>query len=373
MDKFRILFFISICGIYTISFSQSKIPNENQFDFYNSLPDDTAKAEKLYSIGFSLRAEDPMLSFAYAKELYKCAINIESKKYEAKAYSLTGILNYRGSQFNRALEYHFKAIEIRENLKDQSELGKSYTNVGNVYSDLGNFELSEKFHLKALNIFTLKKDEKQILNCLCNLGVLKHAQKEDSAAIKNLEKALMLAEQLNDYESRAMCCNNLGLIYEERKNWEMALNYYFENVRLNEQMDTKKNLASGYFNLGSVYTAMKNKEKATEWLEKSLKIATNNEYDDVKGMTLEKMAEISALNGNYKFAYEQICEQKKLAENSYLSRDEISAPFILPEAKSKEKSLYENILSGWYLFAIGLTLGVIPFIFLRPKKKKSYE
>ncbi|MFN6039437.1 MAG: tetratricopeptide repeat protein, partial [Bacteroidota bacterium] len=348
---------------------QSDSTYEIKFEKLISQADDTVKAEELYNVGFKIRAEDPMLSFAYAKQLYQCALSLQNKKYEAKAYSLVGVLNYRNGELRRALEYHLKALEIREALEINDEVGKSYTNIGNVYSDIENFELSEKYHLKALGVFSRLNDEKQILNCLCNLGVLKHAQKQDTPAVKNFQMALQLAEKLNDHEARAMCCNNLGIIYEEAKNWDMALNYFFETVKLNEQMDTHGNLAESYFNLGSVYTGMKNKPEALAWLGKALDIAKKFEHTATQAMVLEKLAENYSLEGDYKNAFSLLDEKNKLNQQSGSEASSEMSAFVLPEPEQKG-NFYENLYKPVIYFLSGVFITLI-FVFLfKPKKKK---
>ena len=325
----HILVLAALCTFSNL-FSQSKTNEEVKFEVLISGLDDTLKASNLYDLGFSLRVEDPMMAFECAKQVYKCSKKIQSKKYEAKAYNLLGILNYRNKNFHKALEYHTLALQIREALHNDLETGRSYTNLGNVYSDLESYELSEKYHLKALTIFLKHQDKKQILNSLCNLGVLKHAQKQDTPAVRNFIQALTLAEQINDYESRAMCCNNLGLIYEESENWEMAMNYYFENVKLNEQMGSHGTLAKSYFNVGSVYVGMKEFDKAQPWLNRALKVAEQYGQVDELLIIREKLANIYADKGDFKLAYEFLNQNNLISVNGGSDEIENYMLFTLP-------------------------------------------
>ena len=367
------ILFNLICLSCSFFNAQNAGSPESKLESISALINDTVKAEQLYNLGFSLRAEDPMLSFACVKELYSCALAIHNQRYEARAYSLTGILNYRSKEFTKALEYHLKALRIREELKDELEAGRSYTNLGNVYSDMENFEASERYHLKALAIFSKYQDEKQLLNCLCNLGVLKHAQKQNTPAINNFQRALLIAEKINDHESRAMCCNNLGLIYEESGNWDMAMNFYFETVKLNEQMGTHSTLAESYFNVGSVYFGMKKMTESIEWLEKAIRVARQFEHSETESLILGKLAELYASRGDYQLAYECLSKKNNIDTESDGIAPDRTLSFVLPEADTEGK-LSSELVTGIICFSAGiLVLLILIFSFISRNKNQTNE
>ena len=173
MNIVRILkLFFSVILFPAFIFSQS-ISSEEKFSQIKTLANDQSKCSELYDLGFSIRAEEPLLAYSCAKYLRDISSQLTDTFYLARAYNLLGILHYRNQEFDKAIYYHRNALKWREALKNESEIGASYTNLGNMYSDLENFEMAESYHLKAFSLFQKLKNTKQILNCLCNLGILK--------------------------------------------------------------------------------------------------------------------------------------------------------------------------------------------------------
>ena len=61
-------------------------------------------------------------------------------------------------QYQKAIEYHTKALEIAKEIKDIDWESKSYTNLGNSYESLGQYEKAIEYHTKALEIAKEIKD-----------------------------------------------------------------------------------------------------------------------------------------------------------------------------------------------------------------------
>lgn len=88
----------------------------------------------------------------------------EPEKYEpmlAEAYNTRAILSNKRNQLDEAIEYHKKALEIRERLAGKSStynyqplmrLTHTYNNLGFVYKKKGEYEKSEEYYKKAIDI-----------------------------------------------------------------------------------------------------------------------------------------------------------------------------------------------------------------------------
>lgn len=359
-------FLASFCA-----FSQPLISYEEKLEEIITQADDTLKAEALYNQGFSIRVSNPFLAFDYARQTLKCANNLHSQKYIAKAFSLMGVLFYRKGDYVNAQLLSERALKIRIELKDEIACAHSYTNIGNIYSNIGNFVLSAKNHLMALSIFSKFNDTKQIMNCLINLGVLNKLELKIEAANENLKKALLIAEQLNDYEGMATCYSNLGVICEEEKNYQLALDYYFETIRLRELMCNNSEIADSYYNIAMVYGAMNNEEEELCWLQKSIAFAKSCNYLQAQKDVLEEMASVFASQKKYDKAFECL-QQKLILDKSTESFDfdekkTLAFPIQEFENVNEKKTDYSN----FYLLIITILCGLLFIIIFFNSKKNN--
>ena len=71
---------------------------------------------------------------------------------EAIAYSNLGNAYYRLGQFDKAIEFHHKHLNIALGVGDRAGEGTAYGNLGNGYYSLGQFDKGIEFHHKRLNI-----------------------------------------------------------------------------------------------------------------------------------------------------------------------------------------------------------------------------
>ena len=52
--------------------------------------------------------------------------------------------------YQQALDYHNKALEIHEDLNDRVGMGRDYANIGNGLKNMGNYQQALDYHNKAL-------------------------------------------------------------------------------------------------------------------------------------------------------------------------------------------------------------------------------
>jgi tetratricopeptide (TPR) repeat protein len=345
-----------LCLLITFGFSQTA-SNEEKFSYLKSLGNDSLKCASLYDLGFSLRAEDPLIAYACGSYLKEISAQLSDTFYLARAYNLLGILHYRNQEFDKALSYHKEALKWRELLKNESEIAASYTNLGNVYSDLEEFEVSGNYHLKAFSFFQKTKNKKQVLNCLSNLGILKEEQGNYQESRNNLEQALLLAEQLNDMEARVMCSNNLGYLYQIQQQYDQALSYYFDCVKMNEQMDLQSGLAMSYYNVASIYKLKSDLKEAKRWFQQALLLADSSGAIQIKKITLNELSSVSYLLGNYQLAYDLLKQKDTIADLQF--ENTTSTKINFPDAENFKNGESKKIFSTTTML---LTLALVLLI-----------
>ena len=78
--------------------------------------------------------------------------NLENIKRQSSCFSLIGRCYFRLGNYQDALKYHHKHLEIALQLGDKGGEGRAYCNIGNAHDSLGNYQDALKYHHKYLEI-----------------------------------------------------------------------------------------------------------------------------------------------------------------------------------------------------------------------------
>ena len=199
---------------------------------------------------------------------------------DAKSYSATASKYYQDGNYPKALEFHTKALNIREKVlgKDHPDTANSYNNIGLVYSDMGNYSKALEFYTKALNIYekVLGKDHPSTAVGYNNIGYLYSDMGDYPKALEFYTKALSIREKVlgKDHSDTANSYNNIGSVYNKIGDHPKALEFFTKALNIEEKVLGKDHpdTALSYNNIGSIYSDMGDHPKALEFFTKALNI-----------------------------------------------------------------------------------------------------
>lgn len=201
----------------------------------------------------------------------------------ATSYNNIGTVYWKKGEYDKALEFYGKALEISEALPEteHNDTATTYNNIGTVYCDLHDYDKAMEYYFKAMEMHekTLGKDHQDTATNYNNIGSVYDMQGDYEMALKYYFKALAIFEKAFSTEnfSTAASYNNIGLVYKEQNDFGKALKYYFkalailENVHGTEHPD----IATIYDNIGMVYDEQGDYLKALEYYLKALAIREN--------------------------------------------------------------------------------------------------
>ena len=286
---------------------------------------------------------------------------------------ISTVLYYKGKgsvikgQFDKALEFYFKSLEIKESILGsnspiianvlskigfvygikgeadkvleyllrsqkiyESTIGSNHpdtattlNSIGLAYGMKGDLEKCLESHLKSLKIYetTLGSNSHETASTLNNIGLAFKNKGEIDKALEYFKKSLMIFEStlgLN-HSSTAMCLNCIGLAYQTKGEYSKALDFYKRTLEINhlilglkhpETANTYNNIALTYQNLGDY-------DKASVFYLKALKI-----YQLTLGMnhpetatTLNNIGSVYDSKGEYDKAVEFYLKSLKIKES----------------------------------------------------------
>ena len=204
---------------------------------------------------------------------------------KAEILNILGV-SYRDiGDYNKAIEYHKKTLEIRINTLGDDHLGvvNSYNNLGVAYNSLGDYNKAIEYHEKALEIRinTLGENHPDVADSYNNLGISYDGLGDYNKAIEYHEKALEIRintpGENQNHRNIIRSYVFLGKIYYGLGDYGKAIEYYEKalEIEINTLDENHPDIADSYYNLGAAYNGLGDYNKAISFFEKALEIEIN--------------------------------------------------------------------------------------------------
>ena len=198
----------------------------------------------------------------------------------ADAYNNIGVVFDNLGDYDKALEYYFKALEIRKEVlgEKHTDTASSYSNIGIVYDDLGEYNEALKFHNKALEIRKegLGENHPDTAMSYNNIGIVYYNLEDYDKALEFHNKALEIFKEVlgEKHRDTARSYNNIGFVYDELGDYDKALEYFIKALEIFKEVlgENHPDTASSYNNIGVVYDELGDNDKALEYYFKALEI-----------------------------------------------------------------------------------------------------
>jgi len=310
----------------------------------HTYPKDSSRVQLLFEIAqhYEDHNEDSLF-LQYIEQTLEAAENIGYIHGMIWALDEKGYYLRKKADYTEALNAHFHALRLAEELKYKQYLPRINNNIGVVYRRLDDYSSAVNYHLKALKYGEQYKDFRSTMYARNSLGNVFALMKQYDQAMEYFNQALEQAKQRNNLRSLAINYNNIGELLETKGELEEALRYYFKSLEFNEQIESKRGIAISYDCIGSVYVKTKKFEKAIDYFKKAMEIDQtlgDDFYVAVSSLNIGKA--YMKLN-----RFEEALHYLKRALK--LSRD-IGAKSTSRDAHKYLSTLYEN--SGMALMAL---------------------
>lgn len=222
---------------------------------------------------------DTALSY-YSKALQ---LNFQLKDKQAIAgshYSL-GICYYSIGKYEVALQNFRKSNELNNEIGNKKGLALTYIEIGNVFWDQGNFDDALDNYLKGSALYESLGDMEGIANAYFNIGYVHLYQGDNKKALDFFSRELEIADQANSKNEIANAYNGLGDVFEKTGNYEEAVKSHTKSLKLRQEIKDSSGIARSYGNIGIAYTRQGEFTKALPNYIKLLKISES--IDDKLG------------------------------------------------------------------------------------------
>lgn len=215
------------------------------------------------------------------------------------------------AEYDRALDYHFKSLVVREDGGDKSEISIALNNIGFVYFKLKNYEKALEYFNQSIALKREVKDNVDLDGMLINVGLC-------NIQLKNFQQALVAI-----MEGLSICGENCSdeLVIEAEFGQGVAnfgLEKYAEAERhFNKSLEIAKRIENRRFQsenlvyLGRVSLKNSQFEKARNYLSEAESTAIHSGYNQVRMDVYKEFSNLYTLNKDF--------QQASFYQNKYIA------------------------------------------------------
>ena len=244
----------------------------------------------------------PDSAFILAQAMYDFAGDNGLEKQMAMALSIQGGSFLVRGNYETALDYYQRSLEILEGMNDRQAMANTLNNIGVIYSNLGDFTKSLVYHQRSLDIKEDISDTSGMAGSMNNIGLINMNLGNYPVALGYFERSLKIKEFYNDKRGIAQTLNNIGLIYMRQTDYPNALQYFRRSFNLCEEIGDKQGSSGILTNIGLIYSRQKEYEKALDYFLKGIDIQQDIQDKKGIGTTLNNIGEVYLNKGNYTMA-----------------------------------------------------------------------
>ncbi len=212
---------------------------------------------------------------------------------------------YLKSDFNKALEYAKKALNLSKEINNKKSIALSYSYMAYAQYRLNNFEDAKININKALVIYEILKDKLRISKCYSFISQIHYALQEYSKAVEWVNKSIQIKTDNNLSDELEINYLTLGAIYQKKGKYELALENLFKAADYYDKNGNPNGKASVYNNIAVTYRKLNDLEAAEKYYLKSLTLYKKDN---------ETFGELKIYN-NLAVLYEQTNRKDKAVEN----------------------------------------------------------
>ena len=178
-------------------------------------------------------------------------------------------------EYQKAKEYHEKALAIKIEIGDKKGEGTSYGNLGAVFCWLGEYQKAKQYHEKALAVKIEIGDKAGEGTSYENLGVAFSSLGIYRKAHEYHEKALAIAIEIGDKKLEGRSYANIGLVFDSLGSHEKAKIYFKKSLVISKEIGDRYAEKAANQGLGDVFRSLGKYDAAEKYLEKARLISSD--------------------------------------------------------------------------------------------------
>lgn len=174
-----------------------------------------------------------------AVEYYQASLEHSVPEDEAKFASAMNNLGYvmgLESDYDSALVYCNRALEIRERLRLIEDIGMSHNTLSILYRSKGEHKTSLEHSAKALGLFEEVESKEWLMKAHCELGITRWYMGQLDEAWESLNTSLEIAHQLGDRTELPNILHRMGHVAWDQDKLDEAKELFTQGYKIGQEV-----------------------------------------------------------------------------------------------------------------------------------------
>jgi len=293
-------------------------------------------------------------------EVIRYAQQLQNIYYQSIAHNLIGINYETILDFKKAEVNYKEALRYALTLKNDTLIGRTYNNLGNIYYMAYNdLDRSNDYYLKSIQLANKNNDIQEIITPTLNLGWNYLDITQPDKAISHLEKAKAYITQLGTLDTNLYIHYLFGIYYTQSNQYGQAKESFNNAIQIGDKFDSYLELSDVYLAQSKLFSVAGERVNQNKSLEKYYEFRSKiYDVENLKQLAIIESKNFkSGDNGN-----NEITSSTVEVNSPPLNETDTTPSFF---------SKYKNVL---IYILIGLIFGVIMFVIIyrNNKSKKKF-
>jgi signal transduction histidine kinase len=315
----RNFIFHVIIGLLTTVISSSYAQEIKKIDSLKSALKSQLPSERygtLLELGIAYADSDNKVSLDFISDAYAVAVSLGDTAKIVRSARIKGQLLRRLDRLDEAMTILTTMLPIAKRNNLLSDYKVILNSLALTHSDRANYDKALEYHFESLLIREAEGNKADVSIALNNIGLVYYKLTNYDKAIDYYHRALQLKKESNDNYGIDVTLVNIGHCYNALRLYDKAQEYFYqglkecgENCPANVRADAEYGLGMSFFNQQKL-------DKAKGRFNNAYKLAKTNNNKRFQSENLVMLGQIAIQEGEYSFAVELLKSAEKLAEES---------------------------------------------------------
>ncbi|MCU0356944.1 MAG: tetratricopeptide repeat-containing sensor histidine kinase [Cyclobacteriaceae bacterium] len=201
---------------------------------------DSLRVSILTTLSSSYTFIDFKKGLQYAKDAVNLAERINDNLLKLKTNRQLALAYSLGGDYTSALTYENKALEYGQLLNDSTEIGTSFSNIGNFYHELGVYDEAYFYLTRAYSMLKtghINHEDSVMMNiAIHNVGRVFKELGQYDIALQHLRLSRKTSYELKDNEGSPYSLDEIGDVMMRQGKYDSALNYLQHSLNETRQL-----------------------------------------------------------------------------------------------------------------------------------------
>ena len=377
--------FIFLCFGSFIS-AQNQVTLDSLNHGIKTAVNDSARVEIMISISEYYKNYDFYNAVKYAQMAQDLALKAKNDKLKVKSNRLLAKIYFDMGDYKNSSIQNFEALKFYNSQNDTFGISLVHVNLGAIHDRLMEFDKALEYYFKALemvNVSSLQKDKKDLLltNLYNNIANIYQTKNNIEAALQYYEQTLALARQTGNKDLEGIVLNNLGKLYmNDLNNPQKALEFLTEGLKVRKLTENKVEISRSYVVLADFYLKKSDFKEAKSAALEAIRLGEEVGALDVQKNGFMILSSIEEAQKNYQASLEAYKSFKTLSDsiqnqmtNKELAQLQIQFDFEKAEQarKIEERQLHTRYVLTIIALTVGLLIATLITIIFRSRARRT--